>query len=126
MSKSKYCLLVVLAIIVTLIVAAIVIINVDKISDPYQNERLIDKQSFKGQWPFTVEEGLLKCENIDQTKVLSFNALQGVTYSLNDVAHLYSTDKKFGWQPISTDNIQSSGTNINDVIKTGLELCEVE
>ncbi len=69
------------------------------------NEQLIEKQTFKGRWPFTVEEGLLKYNNVGQAKALSFNPLQGITYALNDMAKVHSNDKEFGWQMFSAENI---------------------
>ena len=125
MSSFKRHLLIAAALVIALTAAAmaIIIINVGEISDPYLNERLIDKKSFEGEWPFTVEEGVLRCDIVGQDKALSFNALNGSTYALNDAAEAYSSKDSLGWQPITTSRIKSTDSNIDDVIKSGLTLC---
>ena len=112
-----------LVIVLTATAMAIIIINVGEISDPYLNERIIDKKSFKGEWPFTVEEGVLRCDIVAKDKALSFNALDGSNYALNDAAEAYSSKDSLGWQPIATASIKSADSNIDDVIKSGLTLC---
>ena len=112
-----------LVIVLTATALAIIIINVGEVSDPYLNERLIDKKSFEGEWPFTVKEGVLRCDVTGQDKALSFNALNGSTYALNDAAEAYSSKGSLGWQPITTASIKSTDSNIDDVIKSGLTLC---
>ena len=125
MSSFKRHLLIAVGLVIALTVAAItiIIINVGEVSDPYLNERLIDKKSFEGEWPFTVEEGVLRCDVTGQDKALSFNALNGSTYALNDAAEAYSSKDSLGWQPITTESIKSVDSNIDDVIKSGLSLC---
>ena len=73
MSSFKRHLLIAAGIVIALTIAAItiIIINVGEISDPYLNERLIDKKSFEGEWPFTVEEGVLRCDIVGQDKRLN-------------------------------------------------------
>ena len=112
-----------LAIALTVAAITIIIINVGEISDPYDNERLIDKKSFEGEWPFTVEEGVLRCDIVGQDKALSFNALDGSIYALNGAAEAYSSKGSLGWQPIPTASINSTDSNIGDFIKSGLTLC---
>ncbi|KAA0913106.1 DUF2511 domain-containing protein [Psychrobacter sp. ANT_WB68] len=125
MSPFKRHLLIAVGIVIALTIAAItiIIINVGEISDPYLNERLIDKNSFEGEWPFTVEEGVIRCDIVGQDKALSFNALDGSTYALNDAAEAYSSKDTLGWQPTATSSIKSTDSNIDDVIKSGLTLC---
>lgn len=125
MSSFKRHLLIAAGIVIALTIAAItiIIINVGEISDPYLNERLIDKKSFEGEWPFTVEEGVLRCDIVGQDKALSFNALKGEIYALNGAAEAYSNKDSLGWQPITTASIKSANRNIGDVIKSGLTLC---
>lgn len=125
MSKLKYHLLIAAALVAALTIAAmtIIIINVGEISDPYLNERLIDKKSFNGEWPFTVEEGVVRCDMVGQDKALSFNALKGLSYALNDAAAMYSNNDGLGWQPINSASIKRTNSNIDDVIKSGLTLC---
>ena len=125
MSSIKRHLLIAVGILIALTIAAmtVIIINVGEISDPYLNERLIDKKSFEGEWPFTVEEGVLRCDIVGQDKALSFNALNGSKYALNDAAEAYSSKGILGWQPITTASIKSTDSNIDDVIKSGLTLC---
>ena len=125
MSKLKYHLLIAAAIVValTFAVMTIIIVNIGEISDPYVNERLIDKKSFDGEWPFTVEEGVIRCDIVGQDKALSFNALKGLSYALNDAAEVYSNNDGLGWKPINNASIKSTDSNIDDVIKSGLTLC---
>lgn len=125
MSSFKRHLLIAAAIVVALTIATmtLIIINVGEVSDPYVNERLIDKNSFEGIWPFTVEEGVVRCDIVGQYKALSFNALKGATYALNDAAEAYSNKNILGWQSINTVSITSTDSNIDDVIKSGLSLC---
>lgn len=125
MSSLKRHLLIAVGIVIALTIAAmtVIIINVGEVSDPYLNERLIDKKSFEGEWPFTVKEGVLRCDVTGQDKALSFNALNGSTYALNDAAEAYSSKGSLGWQPITTASIKSTDSNIDDVIKSGLTLC---
>ena len=125
MSKLKYHLLIAAALIVALTVAAmtIIIMNIGEISDPYVNEGLIDKESFEGEWPFTVEKGVLRCDSAGQDKAVSFNTADGLIYALNDAAETYSSKNSLGWQPINTASIKSTDSNIDDVIKSGLTLC---
>ncbi|WP_350562218.1 DUF2511 domain-containing protein [Psychrobacter sp. CAL346-MNA-CIBAN-0220] len=128
MSKLKSRFLIAAVIIIALILAAITvsIINISVITDPYMNEQIIEKHTFKGQWPFTVEEGSIKCDNIDDNKALSFNTFDGITYALNDDAQAYSNDKNLGWQPLNTGNIEKPDVSMTDINKMGLKLCELE
>ena len=125
MSSFKRHLLIAAALVIVLTAAAmvVIIINVGEISDPYLNERIIDKKSFEGEWPFTVDEGIIRCDIVGQDKALSFNALDRSTYALNDAAEAYSSKNSLGWQPITTASIKSTDSNIDDVIKSGLTLC---
>lgn len=125
MSSFKRHLLIAAAIVIALTISTmtIIIINVGEVSDPYVNERLIDKNSFEGIWPFTVEEGVVRCDIVGQDKALSFNALKGSTYALNDAAEAYSNKNILGWQSINTMSITSTDSHIDDVIKSGLSLC---
>ena len=125
MSQLRYHLLIAVGLVIALTVIAmtIIIINVGEISDPYLNERLIDIKSFEGEWPFTVEEGVLRCDISGQDKAVSFNALKGLTYALNSAAEVYSNKDVLGWQSINTAGIKSTDSNIDDVIKSGLSLC---
>ena len=125
MSSFKRHLLIAAALVIALTAAAmaIIIINVGEISDPYLNERIIDKKSFVGEWPFTVDEGVIRCDIVGQDKALSFNALKGIIYALNGAAEVYSNKDVLGWQSINTADIKSTDSNIEDVIKSGLNLC---
>ena len=125
MSQFKYHLLIAVATVIALTVAAIsiIVINVGEVSDPYLNERIIDKKSFVGEWPFTVEEGVVRCDVVGQDKAVSFNALEGLIYALNDAAEVYSSNDDLNWRSIKTASIKSTNGNIDDVIKSGLSLC---
>lgn len=124
MSQLKYHLLIAAAMVGTLTIATtIIIINVGQTSDPYLNERLIDKKSFEGIWPFTVQEGVVRCDMVAQGKAVSFNALKGLTYALNGAAEVYSNNDGLGWQSINSASIKSTNGNIDDIIKSGLSLC---
>ncbi|KAA0915666.1 hypothetical protein [Psychrobacter sp. ANT_WB68] len=125
MSQFKYHLLIAVATVIALTVAAIsiIVINVGEVSDPYLNERIIDKKSFVGEWPFTVEEGVVRCDVVGQYKAVSFNALEGLIYALNDAAEVYSSNDDLNWRSIKTASIKSTNGSIDDVIKSGLSLC---
>lgn len=121
--KSPFLIAAAIIIVLTAAAMAIIIINVGEVSDPYLNERLIDKKSFEGEWPFTVDEGIIRCDIAGQDKALSFNALKGVIYALNGAAEVYSNKDVLGWQSINTADLKSTDSNIEDVIKSGLSLC---
>ena len=121
--KSPFLIAAAIIIVLTAAAMAIIIINVGEVSDPYLNERLIDKKSFEGEWPFIVDEGIIRCDIVGQDKALSFNALKGVIYALNGAAEVYSNKDVLGWQSINTADLKSTDSNIEDVIKSGLSLC---
>lgn len=121
--KSPFLIAAAIIIVLTAAAMAIIIVNVGEVSDPYLNERLIDKKSFEGEWPFTVDEGIIRCDIVGQDKALSFNALKGVIYALNGAAEVYSNKDVLGWQSINTADLKSTDSNIEDVIKSGLSLC---
>ena len=125
MSKLKSRLLIALAVITTLAIAAIVIVinNISAISDPYMNEQYIDKRTFKGEWPFTLDEGVIRCDKAGHDQAISFNSPDGITYALNDSAQMYAAKNDLGWQAISTQNISKLDAQIDDVMQLGLELC---
>ena len=99
MSKLKYHLLIAAALVVALTIAAmtIIIMNIGEISDPYVNEGLIDKESFEGEGPFTLEKGVLRCDSAGHDKAVSFNTADGLIYALNDAAETYSSKNSLGW-----------------------------
>lgn len=125
MAKLKSRILIALAVtaVFVILVLAIIINNVGAISDPYMNERYIDKQTFQGEWPFTSAAGVIRCDNAGSDKAISFNSSEGKTYSLNNTAQLYSDKNNLGWQSLDIQNIQQLDANINDVIQLGSALC---
>lgn len=124
MSQLKYHLLIAVALVCALTIATtIVLININETSIPHVNERLIDKKSFKGKWPFIVEKGMIRCDRVGQNKALSFDTLQGLIYALNTTAEIYSNKGNLGWQPSNTATTKSINGNVGDVIKSGLSLC---
>ena len=141
MSTLKRNLLIAAIVVITLISAALVVIisHVDSISDPYLNERLIDKATFQGQWAFTAEEGVIRCDTVDASNAISFTILNGGTYALNAPAVIYSKNKSLGWKtlspqddvwlntvnndPLESDSSKKDKVPLKDTITAGLALC---
>jgi hypothetical protein len=80
----------------------------------------ISRDSFEGEWPFTVDEGVLSCEGAG---AVTFSA-EGSTYAVNGTA-MGTTDYP-DVDAIWADDPAGPGPKIwiGDVIDQGLELCE--
>ena len=124
-------------------VIAVIITNISTISDPYSNELGLDKSTFVGQWPFTAESVVIRCDSIDDKSIVSITALSGESYILNtdsntsidkpqmkilsvkdaiwrDVAKYTETDaEKNNNYLLSVD----SKVPTDDIIDAGLKLC---
>ena len=88
------------------------------------NEMTIIRSEFKGVYPFTVDEGVLRCEFNKGVPLVYFGA-EGSMYALNGSAKTASP-KLPKVDKIWADNPSVSGTklNIGDVIDAGLALCD--
>ena len=80
----------------------------------------ISRDSFDGEWPFTVAEGTLDCEGAG---AVTFTT-DGTSYAVNGLAQS-ATDYP-DVDAIWADDPSSPGLKIfiGDVIQQGLELCE--
>lgn len=79
----------------------------------------IDRQSFEGTWPFTVEEGALSCEG----DAVTFTPTGGPTYAVNGTAEGLMGDSA-DIEPIWADAKGPAPKRwIGDVIDYGLSLC---
>ena len=136
-----------IAIIATIIliatVIAVIITNISTISDPYSNELGLDKSTFVGQWPFTAESVVIRCDSIDDKSIVSITALSGESYILNADSNT-SIDKPQMkilsakdtiWRDVAKYTETDTETNNNyllsadskvptdDIIDAGLKLC---
>ncbi len=142
MSKLKRNIIIATIVAFALIALAltIIIINVDSISDPYDNELMISQSDFRGQWPLTAKEGIIRCDKSSKGQAISFTTSDSKTYALNTPALNYSIDKNLGWQPLAlTDSLwlnrEENGLEngnstaiatkvpLDDMIEVGLTLC---
>ncbi len=80
----------------------------------------ISRDSFEGEWPFTVDEGVLNCEGAG---AVTFSA-EGTTYAVNGTA--MGTSDYPDVDVIWADDPEGPGPKIwiGDVIDQGLDLCE--
>lgn len=143
MSTLKRNITITITIIATIIliatVIAVIITNISTISDPYSNELGLDKSTFVGQWPFTAESVVIRCDGIDDKSIVSITALSGESYILNTNSNT-SIDKPQMkilsakdaiWRDVATDaeidkNYLSSADSkvpTDDIIDAGLKLC---
>ena len=82
-------------------------------------QALIERQSFEGTWPFTVEEGALSCEG----DAVRFTPTDGRTYAVNGTAKGIMGDSA-DIEPIWADAKGPAPKKwIGDVIDYGLSLC---
>lgn len=84
----------------------------------------ISRADMPGQWPLTVESGVVGCE---RGKAIKFVA-GGKTYALNGTAQSYSKQLGFDWRPVAAiwrDNPDIPGTKvpIGPLIARGQALC---
>ncbi|QHV97576.1 hypothetical protein [Spirosoma endbachense] len=98
------------------------------------NSKLIRRDQFKN-WPFTVEQGILKCENNKVTFeangiVYGVNGL-GSTYAKNnggrDTSEIWAVDEKATKKLIEDGIPKENATtyiNISEVLDYGLSLCK--
>lgn len=91
------------------------------------NPSRVSRSDFGDDWPFTVETGLLRCEEIPDTDVAAviFGTDEAI-YALNGTALARAEQR--GWEPLDAiwaDSSAIPGTkkNIGPVIDLGLSLC---
>lgn len=117
----------------------VIIANISTISDPYSNELIFEKSTFVGQWPFTVDSVVVRCDDINDKSVVSIITFTGEGYIINADSNvdLNEPQKKILspehaiWldTPIITENPKTQllsndiKTPMNDVISAGLKLC---
>jgi Protein of unknown function (DUF2511) len=78
----------------------------------------VSRTDFRGDWPLTVESGVLACESAG---AVTFTA-NGTTYAVNGIAE--SQDAGADIDPIWTDTGAGLKKNIGPLIDRGLELCD--
>lgn len=91
---------------------------------PPATEKPVDRASFAGQWPFTVDKGVVGCE---RGKAVKFVA-DRKTYAVNGTARSYSREAGFDWRDIREiwrDDPSNPGAKVpaGDMIAAGLALC---
>ena len=141
MSKRKrHIILSILAITALIGIALTVIIaNISSISDPYRNELVFDKNSFVGQWPFTVESVVIRCDDINHKSIVSMTTPTGEGYILNADSNVNPDQAQMKllspedavWLDVPTDTEKPKTdslssdvkTPIDDIISAGLKLC---
>jgi len=143
MSKLKRNLLIAtLATIILCTLALIAIVtHVGSISDPYMNEQIINKNTFEGQWPFAVNDVVIRCDDIEGESLVSLITPTGITYSLNAITDLPLSNKDSKWQPLSpqsdiwlnmttvvldANNAKNIKVPMSDIITAGLTLCDIK
>lgn len=143
MSKLKRNLIIALVVISALVILALttIITHVDSISDPYTNEQDFERATFAGQWPFTVESVVIRCDKTNGHSVITMTLPTGDRYLLNtdqvSVVDALSapelTPQNDIWldTPIA-DNDHNTPSNqtvayqkvpLKDIISAGLTLC---
>lgn len=87
----------------------------------------ITKNDMASNWPFTVSEGVLNCEPIDEYAIVTFTA-NGKTYAVNGLAR-GSRAKKRGWLDINLlwkrdPDHPDLNIDIGPLIDAGRKLCQ--
>lgn len=84
-----------------------------------QNEILITQEQYGDEWPFTVKQGVLSCENVSEVVLTA----DGVSFAINGTAK--SAKKYQAVERIWADNPAIPGTkkSVGGIIKSGLALC---
>lgn len=130
----------IIAIVAIIAIALTVIIaNISAISDPYSNELIFDKNTFVGQWPFTVDSVVVRCDYINDKSIVSITALSGKSYILNADSNTNIDKpqmkilmaKEAIWRDIATNaetnknHLFSADSKVptDDIIDAGLKLC---
>ena len=141
MSTLKRNIIITIMIITVLIATAItlIIVNVSAISDPYKNELGFDQSTFVGQWPFTAESMVIRCDEINDKSIVSIITLSGERYILNadsntdiDKPPMKTLSAKDTiWRDTETDTETDKNylspadakVSKDDIIDAGLKLC---
>lgn len=87
---------------------------------PPPNEAAVTQDQYGDAWPLTVDEGVLRCDPVDQ---VIFTGPDGNEWQVNGAAASAGYDDI---EPIWADNpsIDGAKVNISPLIDDGLELCE--
>jgi hypothetical protein len=86
------------------------------------NAERISRADFGNDWPFTVEEGTLGCDDSQGGPAVTFEAA-GTVYGVNGFAKTYGyKDIEPIWRD-SSDPLAGPKVNIGPIIDRGLELC---
>ncbi|WP_440463830.1 hypothetical protein [Psychrobacter sp. ASPA161_6] len=139
--KRNIIITIMIMIITVLIATAItlIIVNVSAISDPYKNELGFDQSTFVGQWPFTAESVVIRCDDIDDKSIVSITTLSGERYMLNADSNTdidkppmkTLSTKDTIWRDTETDTETDKNylspadakVSTDDIIDAGLKLC---
>jgi hypothetical protein len=81
------------------------------------NEIEILKETFEGDWPFTVESGTLGCD-----KSMIYFTTNGKTYGINGISKKTYPEPDEIWA--DNPDIPGLKISIGDVVNKGMELCE--
>ena len=115
---------------ITFVTAVLIIACTNNVSNETLssvNEKIISKRDYGKEWPFTVDQGILKCDN---NAVIFIS--NGRTYGVNGTAK--SRGRNQGYSDIEDiwafDPLFSDGgnnevrINIGPIISDGLKLCK--
>ena len=84
---------------------------------PEENGVRISAADFSSEWPFTVDEGVLRCAGSS----VIFRA-EGTDYAVNGTARADYPEIEPIWK--QNPDVPGTRVNIGDVLDRGLELCE--
>jgi hypothetical protein len=91
-----------------------------------KHEVRITKAEYGDTWPFSVDEGILRCEGIEGTGAVTFEA-QGKTYALNGIAREQKAFLEVDpiWLPDPEAPAEFNlKMNLGPIIDRGLQLCD--
>lgn len=93
-----------------------------KISEGTSKE--ISKRQYKELWPFTVDNGRLRCIEIKVSSLTTIHAIlfeaNGKNYAINGTAKNWAEENGYS----NSDEIWNSSVPIGQIIEDGLKLCE--
>lgn len=113
MKKSQ-----IISIIAVVVVFISIIVNIaDK------NSKIISKESFGGNWPFSVDSGLLRCEHTYVHSSVLFETNNKV-YAVNDSAMAAKRYEDIDEIWLGNTQPYSPKISIGPIIQEGLKLCE--
>lgn len=84
------------------------------------NERAVARDTYGGEWPLTVTEGVLRCEEPGR---VYFDA-EGTTYMINGTARSFGDGEEIDPIWLDDPSIGGAKVSVGDFIDDGLALCE--